>query len=295
MIYELDPQTTKSFKSMVEYDPNTVMVVDAINLGYRYLHAKSSEFAEDYISVVESLRKSYRAQYVILVCDEGSSSYRKSIYSEYKANRSLKRAEQTPEEELEFKMFFQELMSTLTLIQERFPVLRYKGVEADDTAAYLTQVLTKHFDISKIWLISTDSDWDLLVSPIVSRFSYVTRKEVTFENWGESHDYSIEDYISIKCLQGDQGDNVRGVKGIGPKRAVDLVKQYGTALDIVAALPIASKYKHIQELNLSANLIMLNYQLMDLLSYHRLAIGEANIASINATILPYLKDIKKCK
>jgi DNA polymerase-1 len=183
----------------------------------------------------------------------------------------------------------------MTAIQELFPVLRYSKVEADDTAAYLTQALPKHFDIKQIWLISSDRDWDLMVSPIISRFSYVTRKEITHSNWKDHYDCEPEEYISIKCLNGDSGDNVRGVVGIGPKRAADLVKQYGSALDIVAALPITSKYKFMQELNKSADLIMLNYQLMDLVTFHEEAIGEANIASINATILPYLKDIKKCK
>lgn len=242
---------------------------------------------------MQSLRQSYKAQYVIITCDEGSSSYRKGIYPEYKANRAEKQAEQTPEEEFEFKMFFEEFNRVMQTIQDLFPVLRYSKVEADDTAAYLTQALPKHFDIKQIWLISSDADWSLMTSPIVSRFSYVTRKEITYDNWHEHYDCEIDEFISIKCLNGDAGDNVKGVPGIGPKRAADLVKQYGSALDIVAALPIASKYKHIQELNKSADLIMLNYQLMDLVTFHTEAMGEANIASINAAILPYLKDIKK--
>ena len=54
---------------------------------------------------------------------------------------------------------------------------------------------------------------------IVSRFSTVTRKETTVDNWDEHYDFPMEDYI-YKCLVGDKGDNVPGVQGVGPKRAV---------------------------------------------------------------------------
>jgi hypothetical protein len=39
MIYELDRPKTKSFKSMIEYDPNIIMVVDGLNLAFNNLEA----------------------------------------------------------------------------------------------------------------------------------------------------------------------------------------------------------------------------------------------------------------
>ena len=81
-------------------------------------------------------------------------------------------------------------------------------------------------------------------------------------------------------MNGDTGDNISGITGIGPKRAAELVKQYGSALDLYAATPINSKYKHIQNLNAEAEKIPLNYQLMDLVTYCEEAIGEKNIATI---------------
>jgi 5'-3' exonuclease len=166
-------------------------------------------------------------------------------------------------------------------ISELYPLLRFDKVEADDIAAYVTSKLPK---TATIWLISSDKDWDLLVNDRVSRFSYVTRKETTIDNWDEHYDCTPEQYISIKCLTGDSGDNIKGVEGIGPKRAADLVKQYGSAFDIVADLPINSKYKYIQSLNSSGDTILLNYQLMDLVTYCEDAIGEDNIKIIDKVI-----------
>ena len=60
-------------------------------------------------------------------------------------------------------------------------MLRYEGVEADDIAAHIVRY-KEHYGANKIWLISSDRDWDLMIGPKVSRFSYVTRKEITNEN-----------------------------------------------------------------------------------------------------------------
>ena len=149
---------------------------------------------------------------------------------------------------------------------------RFKGVEADDIAAYLVKHYKKDFD--HIWLISSDKDWDLLVHDTVSRFSYVTRKEITKDNWSTHYDYPLHEHISIKVLQGDKGDHIDGVSGVGIKRAESLVKAYGSAYDIYSMLPIDSKYKYIQNLNEFGDRLLTNYELMDLETYCGEAIGE---------------------
>lgn len=278
---------SKDFTHIMESNDSTLMIVDGLNLAFRYLHAKSTVFAEDYIRVVDSLKKSYKAGKVIIACDKGSSKYRKELYPEYKANRKEKFKDQTQEEKEQYDAFFKEFENTLLQIETVYPVLRFDQVEADDIAAYIVKRSSK-YPVTDIWLISSDKDWDLLVNEHTSRFSYVTRKETRHDNWNTHYDCSIEDYISVKCLTGDAGDNVKGVKGIGPKRAVDLVENYGTALDIVASLPINSKYAYIKELNSSGDIIMLNYQLMDLLSYCDDAIGDRT-KEIDKFLEEYLK------
>ena len=276
----------KDFDRIKEMSDSTLMVVDGLNLAFRYLHAKSTQFVDDYIRVVDSLKKSYKAGKVIIVCDKGSSSYRKSIYPDYKANRKEKFENQTEEERLAFEEFFAEFEKTLLQIETIYPVLRFDSTEADDIAAYIvTQI--KKYPVTDVWLISSDKDWDLLVNEYTSRFSYVTRKEVTFDNWYTHYDCEPEQYISLKCLTGDTGDNVKGVEGIGPKRASELVKEYGSAMDIVASLPITSKYKYIQSLNASGDKILLNYQLMDLISYCKDALGD-NTVAVDSLLKEYL-------
>ena len=280
---------SKSFKEVTEVGDN-LMVVDLLNLCFRWRHTKTPDYAKDCLRTIESLKRSYKAKYVVIACDKGSSTYRKEIYPEYKQNRKEQYKDQTEEEAEEFRIFFEDFEKTVTLLEQEtdYPVLRFQGVEADDIAAYITSVIEEYPKVEHTWLVSSDKDWDLLVSESVSRFSYVTRKETTYENWGDHHEYPQDDYISIKCLTGDSGDNVMGVPGIGPKRACQLVTQYGTAIDIVANLPIDSKYKYIQELNKCGDLIMLNYQLMDLVTFCRDAIGSDNIKEIDSILKDYL-------
>jgi 5'-3' exonuclease len=271
---QLSVKPTKSFASMAKKDEDIVMVVDALNLAFRYLHSGQLDFASDYLKTVQSLSQSYSAGRVIIACDQGSSSFRKGIYPEYKANRKEKYELQTEEEKAKFERFFKDFEDTLLLLANHYEVLRYENVEADDIAAYIVGSL----DYKHIWLISSDKDWDLLISPTVSRFSYVTRKEITEDSW--PYDCSKENYLGLKCLQGDAGDNIKGIEGIGPKRATTLLEQYDDIFSIIDLLPLPGKQKFIQNLNASGKVLELNLKLMDLPTYCEEAIGEDNIQDI---------------
>jgi DNA polymerase-1 len=259
--------------------PENLMIVDTMNLAFRWKHAGQLHFAHDCLNTILSLATSYDAGTIIAAADWGGSTYRKGIYPEYKANRKELVEKQTAEEKEQSRLFFDEYERTLELLDKHkdIKVFRYKGVEADDIAAYICSRL-HDYGFNQAWLISSDRDWDLLVGEFVSRFSYVTRKEHTLDTW----DYPVtpEQYISYKVLMGDSGDNVIGIPGIGPKRAAALIEEYGSALDIHDRLPLPGKQKFIQALNDSKDLIPLNYELMDLVSFCQEAIGYDNVQDI---------------
>lgn len=284
---------TKSFQQLNSLN-NTLMIVDGLNLAFRWKHSGATEFKDDYIKTIDSLRKSYKARWVVLACDKGSSSYRKQVYDQYKQNRKDKFSEQSLEEQAKFEIFFEEFTNTLQAIEAegRYPMFRFQGVEADDIAAYIVKNQKLWPEVENYVLVSSDRDWDLLIKPNVMRFSYVTRKEITWDTWHDHYDCDPDDYISIKCLQGDTGDNVPGVPGIGPKKAAALVKEWGSTYDIIANLPIPSKYKYIQNLNeFGADNLMRNYELMDLLEFCTQAIGEENCSQINTVLQGYITNV----
>jgi len=281
---------SKTFKIMQQTE-NTLLVVDALNLAFRYKHSGATDFYEDYLRTVQSLKKSYKANKVIIACDQGSSQYRKQLYPDYKQNRKDKFEQQTEAEKAQFELFFEDFQKTLEHIQEStdYPVLKFQGVEADDIAAYIVNN-RKQLNTDNIWLVSSDKDWDLLIQPNVSRFSYVTRKETTWDSWSTQYDFNPEDYVSVKCLTGDTGDNVPGVPGIGPKRAQQLVSEYGSTYDIIASIPIVSRYKYVQALNESKEQLLLNYKLMDLVTHCHEALGEDNCKQIDEILQNYVNN-----
>lgn len=275
------------FAQINEKFPDTCVIIDALNLAFRDKHAGSEKFAEDYLLRIESFAKSYKAGKLIVAADWGTSTYRLNIWPEYKLTRKQGFEDQTEEEKEAFKRFFKEFERALELVATKYPVLRYKGVEADDIAAYIVRN-RKRFGIKTIWLISSDKDWNLLLSEDVSQFSYVTRKEITLNNLYEHRGVATPDeYLSMKVLMGESGassDNVPGIEQIGPKRAIALIEEYGSAWDLYESLPIPGKYKHIQNLNASGDLIEKNYKLFDLLTHCDEAIGQENIEDIHTRI-----------
>jgi 5'-3' exonuclease len=279
----------KNIYELEEYkEPENIniMIVDSLNLAFRYKHAKVKEFAESYLKTVKSLAKSYKSEKVIIACDYGKSKYREELYPAYKEDRKLKVEAQTEEEKEEFEEFFSEFNNTIKLCEKYYPVLKYKGVEADDIAAYLTHYLLKDFE-NHIWLISSDKDWDLLITPNTSRFSYVTRKEYKLDNWNEYHEFPFEHALDIKILVGGK-DNVQGIPGIGPKRAADLVGIYGSVFDIYSELPIPGKSQYIQNLNENGERLLLNSELIDKITYCKDAIGCDNLVDINNKVNNYV-------
>jgi 5'-3' exonuclease len=226
--------------------PNgNLLVVDGLNLAFRWKHQKKEFFK--------------------VVLGDGGSDYRKAIDPEYKANRKERYADQTEEEKKEFLNFLGEFQKCIDLCKEKgYLTIKYNGVEADDIAAVIA-LNREAIGVQDIWMVSSDKDWDLLITENISRFSTVTRKETTMGNWDEHYDFHPDMYLTFKCLCGDKGDNVPGVNGIGPKRASTMIADYGDVFDIMSTLPIQSKYKFMQNLNeFGAENLAKNIELMDL-------------------------------
>ena len=262
--------------SGVQEHNNNLLIVDGLNVAFRWRYKRVPYYTNDYVRTVESLAKSYNCGNVIVLAD-GGSTYRKNLYPDYKANRKNRYKDQTEAEKEEFTQFLAEFANAFKRLENKgHLIIKQRGLEADDLAAWIVGK-RREFGVGETWLISSDRDWDLLIDDDVSRFSTVTRKEVTVQNWDEHYNFDKEMFLTFKCLAGDTGDNIPGIKGIGPKRAEQLIEQYGDLFDIYNSCPINSKYKFIQELNENVERLLLNAELMDLESYSEQAIIEANM------------------
>lgn len=101
------------------------------------------------------------------------------------------------------------------------------GFEADDLMATFTEKL-KDQPID-IYLVSKDKDLEQLLSDRVNLFDVSKSEVIDPQALLEKKGFTPQQAVEIQTLTGDSTDNIPGVPGIGPKTAVKLIKQYGSA------------------------------------------------------------------
>lgn len=262
---------TKSWSDLedvkTEYDDfQNLLVVDGNNVSYRYIQrANYDNYEEDFKRTISSLARSYKAKRTIVCFDFGKSYYRSQLHDTYKGTR--KKAE--TEEEIEHaEKFFAVLNRLPEELDEE--VLKFRGIEADDTIAYITQKVSPRYNHT--WIVSSDKDIIQLVDDNISIFNIFSRKEITKQYLQDELQLTPSEFMLSRIIEGDKGDNIIGIDGIGPKRAQTLAREYKTLDKLVAALPIKGKSQYIANLNAGKDTLIRNETLINLKRYHEVAI-----------------------
>lgn len=162
-----------------------------------------------------------------IVLWDSSPSFRADIYPEYKAQRKENK---------------QVAAITLALRPQR-PILkdllRDLGVaqytvhkhEADDLAADLSRKLSKAGH--KVVLVTRDGDWQQLVDENVVWFDHKKETTLTLDNFEEETGYKTPHHFTEgKVIQGDAGDNVKGVGGLGEGSAAMIMREFESLRDL---------------------------------------------------------------
>jgi len=258
---------TKSWNDLADLqepdysDYNNLLIIDANNLSYRWLQRPNySNFGPDFIRTIQSLSKSYEAARTIVCFDFGKSYYRMDMHEEYKGTRKK------PQDEDEIKKY-EEFFAVLNDLPEQLDeeVLKFRGVEADDVLAWITQNVSDRYEHT--WIVSSDRDLYQLVDDNISIFNIFGRKEVTIESLRDDFDVSPSEYMLSRIIEGDKSDNILGIEGIGPKRAQTLAREYKTLDSLLEALPIKGRSKYITNLNAGKDTLIRNEKLINLKKY----------------------------
>lgn len=158
---------------------------------------------------------------VILVFDgKGSSTNKKYIYPEYKANRGISRI--TNWDTFESQQDESDSITTqivrLIFYLKSLPVdlLSIDKIEADDVIGYIAN----QFEDSKITIMSSDKDYLQLVSDKITVYSPTKKKFYTKDLVLKEFGITTKNFLTQKILLGDSGDNVPGVKGLGLKTLI---------------------------------------------------------------------------
>jgi DNA polymerase-1 len=169
---------------------------------------------------------------VIIVFDgQGSSTNKRYIYPEYKANRGINRVTNwdTFESQQEESEAITTQLIRLVYYLKSLPVdlISIDKIEADDVIGYITQNID-----GEVTIMSSDRDYLQLVSDRVTIYSPTKKK--FYDRELVLHEYGVtpKNFLTQKILLGDSGDNVPGVKGLGSKTMIKLFPELGTETEI---------------------------------------------------------------
>lgn len=161
-----------------------------------------------------------KAQYLAIVFDSGSKTFRNDIYSLYKANR-----DQAPDDlKIQFEPIF-ELVKILKL-----PIIKKENWEADDLIAELSRSFVNEVD--ELVIVSGDKDLTQLVTDKVSIFDEMKNLKIRKDEVKKKYGVYPEQIAEYLALTGDSSDNIPGAAGIGPKTAAALLKEHQTIASI---------------------------------------------------------------
>ncbi|MDR1896839.1 MAG: DNA polymerase I [Prevotellaceae bacterium] len=185
-----------------------------------------------FIKSLQEVLKKEQPSHIAVVFDPPEGSFRRRLYSEYKANR-LK----TPESIIAAVPVIKEILQAYNI-----PIVEVADFEADDVIGTMAKRGEKKG--YSVYMMTPDKDYGQLVSDNI--FIYkpkhsgneieILGKEAICEHYGiQNPEYVID----ILALWGDASDNVPGAPGIGEKTAMKLVCDYGDVENI---------YRHLDEL-----------------------------------------------
>lgn len=177
----------------------------------------------------------FEPTHVIVCWDMGSKTFRTEIYDNYKANRDAPPKELIPQFDL--------AKQAVDLFN--IPNIGIENYEADDIIGTLAkryhdnaQVIIQTGDLDMLQLVDDQIDVAIMRKGLSN---YEVFNKINFL---EKKGVLPEQITEFKGLTGDSADNYPGIKGIGEKTALKLLKEYETMDNIL--LNIDSHTKGIQ-------------------------------------------------
>jgi 5'-3' exonuclease, N-terminal resolvase-like domain len=203
----------------------TYIIVDTANTFFRARHivqgSADIKLGMAFHITFNSIKKAwqdFRGRHVVF-CLEGRS-WRKDYYKPYKANRQETRDTMTEKQQEEDAIFWEAFDEFKNFITEKTncTVLQHPNLEADDLIAGFIQ---SHPDAKHV-IISTDSDFQQLISSNVSQYNGVQDHHITHEGYFDAKGKPVKDkhtgenkkpfdpewMLFEKCMRGDTSDNV---------------------------------------------------------------------------------------
>ena len=225
--------------------PRSFLIVDASNLFHRAKHVTSGSIDDRLgmslhiiFSSIGQMWKKFNGDHVVFCFDNGS--WRRELYSPYKANRRDKpRTSKEQKEDALFIDMFDQFRNFIHATSNA-TVLDEPNCEADD---FVARWIHRHPNDSHV-IISNDSDFYQLINDNVCQYSGVARRLMTIDGVFDDNDEPIVDnktgtnmklgdpkwLLFEKIIRGDSTDNIfsayPGVRKKGTRNKIGLIDAY---------------------------------------------------------------------
>ncbi|MCX7705936.1 MAG: DNA polymerase I [bacterium] len=202
-----------------------VFLIDANNIIYRSFFAIKSFTTSTgqptnaifgFVSTLLKILREYKPEYIAVVFDTPVPTFRHKILEEYKITR---------------KPIPPELSAQIPVIKE---IIKHLGIssiekesfEADDILACLALKFKQQG--KKVIIFTGDKDIFQVLSENITIVNPANWEQIDTKSFTEKFGFSPANVIDFLALAGDASDSIPGVKGIGEKTAMMLVKEFGT-------------------------------------------------------------------
>ena len=219
----------------------TLMLIDGSSLIFRAFFALPNLTNNDgvmtngvygFLTMYQNAFDKYNPDSVLVAFDRSGKTFRHDEFKDYKATR-----DKMPSE-LSYQ--FGILKDILDSMKVAYTDL--DGFEADDiVGTYADMGQEAGYEVV---IITGDRDYLQLVDENIT--VYLTKKgisdmvEYNLSTIKEEYGLTPQQLIDVKGLEGDKSDNIPGVDGIGPKKAIGYIQKYGS---------IEGLYDHIDEIS----------------------------------------------
>ena len=184
-----------------------------------------------FINMLQKVVKDEKPDYLCVAFDSKEKTFRHDIYSDYKANRDA-----PPEDLAKQFPYFEPLVDAFNISSIRIP-----GYEADDIIGTLALKGSKAG--FRVVIVSGDKDMMQLVSPEVQMLDTMKNKWIGVDEVKEKFGVPPEKVTEVMGLMGDSSDHIPGVKGVGPKTAIELIQKYGSIEELYKSIDEIEKKK----------------------------------------------------
>jgi DNA polymerase-1 len=270
---------------------NKVLVIDGNNMLYRAYykfenlqnnHGQLTGVIYGFPYILRGLISLHKPQKVVVVFDGGRDKRRTEILPEYK--KRDKKAGFDGESFFFQKEKVKELLDLLGI-----PMIEVKKREADDIIWLIARKLKR--EKHEVVIVSSDKDFNQLICKGISIWNPKSDKRYTHLNLKQEVGYNANQCVDYLILDGDSSDNIKGMPGIGPKKAMAFLDR-----GISIRNYLISKDKELPGLsrNKLEPVFLLNRELIDIrifcrrnLKHLKVKVPKVTLKKINKKELAY--------